>query len=159
VRALLWGAHIRARFNAVLKLLRVPDEESRRTVVSVISVFSHSVYFCHPRRFLIELDAKRRLPSSNRLRAMSGSRRVWAGRNLPMKVAGRSGPASISSSNRDAHVAIYAVSAAALASRMLCIGDLMVDVLTTDVCVCFITAGPITKLFAWGEEESGGHVL
>ncbi len=27
------------------------------------------------------------------------------------------------------------------------------------VCVCFITAGPITKLFAWGEEESGGHVL
>jgi hypothetical protein len=22
--------------------------------------------------------------------------------------------------------------------------------------VCFITAGPITKLFAWGEEESGG---
>jgi hypothetical protein len=27
------------------------------------------------------------------------------------------------------------------------------------VCVCFITAGPITKMFAWGEEESGGHVL
>ena len=26
------------------------------------------------------------------------------------------------------------------------------------VCV-FITAGPITKLFAGGEEESGGHVL
>ncbi len=27
-------------------------------------------------------------------------------------------------------------------------------------CVCFITAGPITKLFAWGGgEESGGHVL
>ena len=26
-------------------------------------------------------------------------------------------------------------------------------------CVCFITAGPITKLFAWGDEESGGHVL
>ena len=25
--------------------------------------------------------------------------------------------------------------------------------------VCFITAGPITKVFAWGEEESGGHVL
>jgi len=25
--------------------------------------------------------------------------------------------------------------------------------------VCFITAGPITKLFAWGGEESGGHVL
>jgi hypothetical protein len=25
--------------------------------------------------------------------------------------------------------------------------------------VCFITAGPITKLFAWGEEESGGQVL
>jgi len=24
--------------------------------------------------------------------------------------------------------------------------------------VCFITAGPITKLFAWGEEDSGGHV-
>jgi hypothetical protein len=24
---------------------------------------------------------------------------------------------------------------------------------------CFITAGPITKLCAWGEEESGGHVL
>ena len=23
----------------------------------------------------------------------------------------------------------------------------------------FITAGPITKLCAWGEEESGGHVL
>ena len=28
-----------------------------------------------------------------------------------------------------------------------------------DMCVCFITAGPITKLCAWGEEESGGHVL
>jgi hypothetical protein len=27
-----------------------------------------------------------------------------------------------------------------------------------DVCV-FITAGPITKLCAWGEEDSGGHVL
>jgi hypothetical protein len=27
-----------------------------------------------------------------------------------------------------------------------------------DDCV-FITAGPITKLFAGGEEESGGHVL
>ena len=27
------------------------------------------------------------------------------------------------------------------------------------LCVCFITAGPITKLFASGEEESGGHVL
>ncbi len=26
-------------------------------------------------------------------------------------------------------------------------------------CVCFITAGPIAKLCAWGEEESGGHVL
>jgi hypothetical protein len=25
--------------------------------------------------------------------------------------------------------------------------------------VCFITAGPITKLFAWGGEESGGQVL
>jgi len=25
--------------------------------------------------------------------------------------------------------------------------------------VCFITAGPITKLCAWGKEESGGHVL
>jgi hypothetical protein len=25
--------------------------------------------------------------------------------------------------------------------------------------VCFITAGPITKLFAWRGEESGGHVL
>ena len=25
--------------------------------------------------------------------------------------------------------------------------------------VCFITAGPITKLFVWGGEESGGHVL
>ena len=25
--------------------------------------------------------------------------------------------------------------------------------------VCFITAGPITTLCAWGEEESGGHVL
>ena len=25
--------------------------------------------------------------------------------------------------------------------------------------VCFITAGPITKLFAWGGEDSGGHVL
>ena len=25
--------------------------------------------------------------------------------------------------------------------------------------VCFITAGPITNLFAWGGEESGGHVL
>jgi hypothetical protein len=28
----------------------------------------------------------------------------------------------------------------------------------SDVCV-FITAGPSTKLFAGGEEESGGHVL
>ena len=28
-----------------------------------------------------------------------------------------------------------------------------------EVCVCFITAGPITKLCAWGEEESGGHML
>ena len=28
------------------------------------------------------------------------------------------------------------------------------------MCVCvFITAGPITKLFAWGEGDSGGHVL
>ena len=30
------------------------------------------------------------------------------------------------------------------------------------VCVClcvFITAVPITKLFAWGEGDSGGHVL
>ena len=27
-----------------------------------------------------------------------------------------------------------------------------------DVCV-FITAGPTTKLFAWGEGDSGGHVL
>ena len=26
-------------------------------------------------------------------------------------------------------------------------------------CVCFLTAGPITKLCAWGEEVSGGHVL
>ena len=26
------------------------------------------------------------------------------------------------------------------------------------VCV-LITAGPITKLCAWGEEDSGGHVL
>jgi hypothetical protein len=25
--------------------------------------------------------------------------------------------------------------------------------------VCFITAGPITKLFTWGGEESGGHYL
>ena len=31
-------------------------------------------------------------------------------------------------------------------------GDLLV--VGTSVCVCFITAGPITKLFAWGEEES-----
>ncbi len=30
---------------------------------------------------------------------------------------------------------------------------------TMGMCVCFITAGPITKLCAWGEEESGGHVL
>jgi len=28
------------------------------------------------------------------------------------------------------------------------------------VCVCvFITTVPITKLFAWGEGDSGGHVL
>jgi hypothetical protein len=27
-----------------------------------------------------------------------------------------------------------------------------------EACVGFITAGPITKLCAWGEEESGGHV-
>ena len=27
------------------------------------------------------------------------------------------------------------------------------------MCVCFISAGPITKLFAWGGEDSGGHVL
>ena len=25
--------------------------------------------------------------------------------------------------------------------------------------VCFITAGPITKVFAWGGEGTGGHVL
>ena len=25
--------------------------------------------------------------------------------------------------------------------------------------MCFITAGPITKLFAWGREDGGGHVL
>ncbi len=25
--------------------------------------------------------------------------------------------------------------------------------------VCFITGGPITKLFVWGGEDSGGHVL
>ena len=25
--------------------------------------------------------------------------------------------------------------------------------------MCFITAEPITKLFAWGAEDSGGHVL
>jgi hypothetical protein len=31
--------------------------------------------------------------------------------------------------------------------------------LKVHTCVCFITAGPLTKLFAWGEEESGGHVL
>ena len=31
--------------------------------------------------------------------------------------------------------------------------------LETLACVCYITAGPITKLFAWGGEESGGHVL
>jgi hypothetical protein len=30
--------------------------------------------------------------------------------------------------------------------------------LVTDVCV-FITAVPITKLFAWGGGDSGGHVL
>jgi hypothetical protein len=30
--------------------------------------------------------------------------------------------------------------------------------LPTVVCV-FITAVPITKLFAWGEGDSGGHVL
>ena len=29
----------------------------------------------------------------------------------------------------------------------------------TKVCVCFITAGPITKLCAWGVVDSGGHVL
>jgi len=30
----------------------------------------------------------------------------------------------------------------------------------TGVCGCvFITAVPITKLFAWGEGDSGGHVL
>ena len=36
--------------------------------------------------------------------------------------------------------------------------------LNRDQCVClllcvFITAVPITKLFAWGEGDSGGHVL
>ena len=38
----------------------------------------------------------------------------------------------------------------------------LATMLTWNVCfiVCvFITAGPITKLFAGGEEESGGHAL
>ena len=34
----------------------------------------------------------------------------------------------------------------------------LLQILVLFVCV-FITAVPITKLFAWGEEESGGHVL
>jgi hypothetical protein len=34
------------------------------------------------------------------------------------------------------------------------------SVKSADLSVCvFITAGPITKLCAWGEEDSGGHVL
>jgi len=33
-----------------------------------------------------------------------------------------------------------------------CVGECVLE------CV-FITAGPITKLCAWGEEDSGGHVL
>jgi hypothetical protein len=35
----------------------------------------------------------------------------------------------------------------------------VVDFWFEPVGVCFITAGPITKLFAWGGEDSGGHVL
>jgi hypothetical protein len=38
-------------------------------------------------------------------------------------------------------------------------GPITLHTYILDVCVCFITAGPITKLCAWGEEESGGHVL
>jgi hypothetical protein len=37
--------------------------------------------------------------------------------------------------------------------------DCLYVVVLCRVCVCFITAGLITKLFAWGEEESRGHVL
>ncbi len=37
--------------------------------------------------------------------------------------------------------------------------QLLKSAVKTGVCVCFITAGPITKLCAWGEEESGAHVL
>jgi hypothetical protein len=35
---------------------------------------------------------------------------------------------------------------------------LCVFITAYSVCV-FTTAGPITKLFAWGEGDSGGHVL
>jgi hypothetical protein len=43
--------------------------------------------------------------------------------------------------------------------RQSCEGAELVGVLDRCARVCFITAGPITKLCAWGEEESGGHVL
>jgi hypothetical protein len=40
----------------------------------------------------------------------------------------------------------------------LCVCDVCRADFACPVCV-FITAGPITKLFAWGEGDSGGHVL
>ncbi len=44
-------------------------------------------------------------------------------------------------------------------ASVLCLCVVVVCFITVCLYVCFITAGPITKLFAWGEEESGGHVL
>jgi hypothetical protein len=46
-----------------------------------------------------------------------------------------------------------------LVQSCLCVCLLLQDLAQSCLCVCFITAGPITKLCAWGEEESGGHVL
>jgi hypothetical protein len=52
--------------------------------------------------------------------------------------------------------------------RGVCVGGGGLSLLRTHIleeivllgCVCvFITAGPITKLCAWAEEDSGGHVL
>ena len=42
---------------------------------------------------------------------------------------------------------------------VLLLQDLLQSCARGGDCVCFITAGPITKLCEWGEEESGGHVL
>ena len=46
----------------------------------------------------------------------------------------------------------------AVSSRRMVSDDKWILFAERQMCV-FITAGPITKLCAWGEEDSGGHVL